>query len=120
MEAPRTVEELRRIPREIPGVPHVVNVVEGGVTPVLPRHEYEEMGFRIILYANLALRAAAFAVRGALEHLLREGDSTALYDRMLDWPARQAIVHIDAIRSLEERYAVDGAIRSGAVEDVAE
>lgn len=107
VEAPESIEELRRIPLEIPGVPHVVNVVEGGITPVLPRHEYEEMGFRVILYANLALRAAAFAVRGAFEHLLGEGDSRALYDRILDWSERQDLVRIDAIKVLEERYATE-------------
>jgi len=117
VEAPQTIHDLRRIPREIPGVPHVVNVVEGGVTPVLTRHEYEEMGFRVILHANLALRAAVFAVQGALEHLLRAGDSAALRDRILDWSARQDLVHLGEVRAIEARYATDGATRSDRVRE---
>lgn len=107
VEAPRTIDELRRIPREIPGVPHLVNVVEGGTTPVLPKREYEELGYRVVLYANLALRAAVFAVRDALAHLRREGDSLGLTDRILEWSARQELVHLNEVKALEEHYGSD-------------
>lgn len=107
VEAPRTLDELRRIPQEIPGVPHLVNVVEGGTTPVLSKREYEKLGFRVVLYANLALRASVFAVRNALDHLRREGDSLGLTDRILEWSARQELVHLDEVKALEERYGSD-------------
>ncbi|HLH25444.1 MAG TPA: oxaloacetate decarboxylase [Chloroflexota bacterium] len=104
VEAPRTVDELRRIPRELPGVPHIVNVVVGGLTPVLPRAELEALGFRLILYAGLALQAAALAVRDALRHLAEHGDPSGMQDRILSFAARQALVDLPAVEALERRF----------------
>jgi 2-methylisocitrate lyase-like PEP mutase family enzyme len=104
VEAPRTVEELRRIPRELPDVPHIVNVVVGGVTPVLPRGELEALGFRLILYAGLALQASALAVRTALRHLAEHGDTRAIADHILGFAERQQAVSLPELEALERRF----------------
>ncbi len=104
VEAPRTREELARIPREVPGVPHVVNIVEGGKTPRLPSAELAAMGFKIVLYPNLALRVAAHAVARALAHLMRSGSSAGLDDVMLSMDERQALVGLPLIEELERDY----------------
>lgn len=104
VEAPRSREELMRIPREVPGVPHVVNVVEGGKTPRLPSAEFAAMGFQIVLYPNLALRVAARAVARALEHLLSSGSSAGLDDAMLSMDERQALVGLPLIEELEREF----------------
>src|SRR5205807_611001 len=88
VEAPRTVEELRRIPRELPEAPHIVNVVVGGLTPVLPLAELEALGFRLVLYAGLALQVSALAVGAALRHLAEHGDPSRLADRILGFDDR--------------------------------
>ena len=36
IESPRTLEEMRRCAVPVPGVPSVANMVEGGLTPILP------------------------------------------------------------------------------------
>jgi 2,3-dimethylmalate lyase len=104
VEAPRTVNELRRIPQELPGVPHVVNVVVGGLTPILSRAELEALGFRLILYAGLALQVSALAVRDALRHLAEHGDPTGIQDRILPFAERQALVDLPAVEALERRF----------------
>lgn len=76
VETPLSREELAAIPHAIP-VPQLVNVVEGGKTPVVPAAAYGEMGFKIVLYANSAMRAAlksvhdgAVRARGRRQHVV--------------------------------------------------
>src|SRR5947209_4805499 len=68
IEAPQSVDELRRIPREVPGN-HICNIVFGGKTPMLPARELGRMGFSGILYANAALQSAMLAMKKTLTHL---------------------------------------------------
>lgn len=91
VEAPTRVEDLARIPAEI-DAPTLVNVVEGGRTPQLPREDYEAMGFAVALYANTAMRLALQAVRTGAAELLRTGDSLGLTEAILPWEERQRLV----------------------------
>jgi 2-methylisocitrate lyase-like PEP mutase family enzyme len=104
VEAPPDVDTLRRLPAEI-DAPLLVNVVEGGRTPELSVTELGELGYRIVLFANTALRLAAHAVGDGLAVLRREGSSRALADRLLSWDERQRLVGLDEYRALAQRYA---------------
>jgi 2-methylisocitrate lyase-like PEP mutase family enzyme len=109
VEAPRTRAELERIPREVDGIAHVVNIVEGGKTPVLPRPELAAMGFSIALYANVALRAAMAGVIRALAHLRANGNSNGLDDAIVGMVERQLIVGLPEVEALErDLLDVDG------------
>lgn len=35
VEAPTEMDQLLRIPKEVPGIPHIINLVEGGKTPLV-------------------------------------------------------------------------------------
>ncbi|MCY4104064.1 MAG: oxaloacetate decarboxylase [bacterium] len=105
VEAPRTVEEIRGIPAELGGTPVLLNVVEGGKTPQLPREELQEMGYRLILHANLLLRVMLKAGEDALAHLYEHGDSVDLGDRVLGWAQRQALVDLERFDDLENRLS---------------
>jgi 2-methylisocitrate lyase-like PEP mutase family enzyme len=65
------------------------------------------MGYRAIIFANVAMRTAAAAVRDAFAELRATGDSRNLLDRMLGWQERQALVGLPEIEALEARYRVD-------------
>ena len=45
VEAPRSKEELARIANEIKEVPLLVNMLDGGKTPILSKAELEKMGY---------------------------------------------------------------------------
>lgn len=65
IEAPRSVEEMKVIGRSF-NAPILVNMAEGGLTPILPPEELGEMGFSIIVYpASLLLRVTR-AIQDAL------------------------------------------------------
>lgn len=58
IESPRSVEELEKIGGSF-GVPHLANMLEGGVTPILSNAELGEMGFSMVIHGiNLLMRSA--------------------------------------------------------------
>jgi len=104
VEAPCTVDEVAMIPRSIP-VPQLVNIVEGGKTPVLPAQVLEEMGFKLIAYANSALRGAIKGMQNVLSTLARDGSTNAVLDQMASWEERQRLVGLPQYTALEARYS---------------
>jgi 2-methylisocitrate lyase-like PEP mutase family enzyme len=112
VEAPRDGGELAAIPGAV-GAPCLVNMVEGGVTPLLPLAELERLGFAIALYANLALRVAASSVGEAFAILRRDGASSALADRMLSWEDRQALVGLPAALEIDRAIAAEAGDIAG-------
>ena len=66
IEAPQTMEEVRAIPKKIQG-PCLLNVVQGGKTPVVRLKDAEAMGYKIAILPGLLLRAAVQAFDQALD-----------------------------------------------------
>lgn len=65
LEAPESVEEMRRYCAEVDG-PKMANMIEYGKTPVLPPQELEAMGYKIAVYPLTLLNASIRAMREAL------------------------------------------------------
>jgi 2-methylisocitrate lyase-like PEP mutase family enzyme len=103
VEAPRNVAEMTLIPKRL-AVPQIVNVVEGGKTPQLPARDLETMGFKIILYANSALRAAVKGIQTVLRSLAERGATDEVLGHMASWDERQRLVDVQAFSDLERRY----------------
>jgi 2-methylisocitrate lyase-like PEP mutase family enzyme len=102
VEAPESVDELRGIPRQVPGL-HIANMVEGGRTPLLPAAELPE--FAIVLFANIALQAAIEGMRSVLADLSRSGSVQGMRDRIAPWGERQRLVRKPMFDDLELRYS---------------
>jgi len=68
VEAPRTVEEVALIGREITA-PKLINIVAGGLTPQLDPAALGELGYAIAIYPTTALMAATTAAIEALARL---------------------------------------------------
>jgi 2-methylisocitrate lyase-like PEP mutase family enzyme len=104
VEAPPDRATLERLPGDI-RAPVLINVVEGGRTPELSVSELGALGYRVVLFANTALRLAAFAAQEGLAVLRRDGTSATLSGRLLDWDERQRLVGLGEHRALADRYA---------------
>jgi 2-methylisocitrate lyase-like PEP mutase family enzyme len=103
VEGPRTVDEIERIAAEV-AAPKLLNIVEGGVTPALPHARLQELGFAIVLYANLALLAGLRAMRDVLQHL-HAGADPATRPPVAAWTERQELARKPAFDELERRFA---------------
>jgi 2-methylisocitrate lyase-like PEP mutase family enzyme len=95
-EAPQTEEELARVPREVPA-PCLVNLVEGGRTPLLPPERLEALGYRLAIYPVTLLYAAAAGMGARLAGgTLRPWDGSSSFEDLKglagfpEWGARAA------------------------------
>jgi 2-methylisocitrate lyase-like PEP mutase family enzyme len=103
VEAPQTVEELRIVGKSVRG-PALVNVFEGGKTPMLGAKELEEMGFRLGIYPSQTHRAAIRAAQRVLAAMKRDGDTSAIEAELATFQGREDAVGTAAWRELEEKY----------------
>ena len=103
VEAPQTVEELRIAGREVRG-PALVNVFEGGKTPMLAASELERMGFRLGIYPSQTHRAAIRAAQRVLRALKEDGDTSRVEADLATFQEREEAVGTAKWRELETRY----------------
>lgn len=73
VEAPRTREEVARIPREVQG-PCLLNLVPAGRTPLLPFAEAQALGYRMVILPGLLLKAVVEASDAALQEVKCSGE----------------------------------------------
>lgn len=105
VEAPQTAEEVRAVPQLLAG-PQLINMVEGGKTPLFEFADLAEMGYAVVLYANAPLRAAMRAMQRILTQLREQGSTTAALDEMVSWEERQRLVQKPRFDELEHRFGV--------------
>jgi len=77
VEAPKTVEEMRRVCEELPG-PKMANIVEGGETPNLTHEEIRDIGYAIAAYPLTLMAAAMQAMTNALYALRDDTDRSGM------------------------------------------
>lgn len=104
VEAPESLEALRRLPREL-ACPQVVNVVIGGKTPALEAAAFGAMGFGMVLYANVALQGAVRGMTHALQRLKEHGELAENPELLATFGERQALVRKPFFDALAARYA---------------
>lgn len=104
VEAPKSADELREIPRQVPGR-HICNVVFGGKTPMVPLEELAEMGFAGVIYANAALQAAMLAMTEVLGYLRQHGSLLGKESAVMSFEQRQRILKLAQFVALEKSYA---------------
>lgn len=106
VEAPLSLEELKKIGRELPP-PLVANMIERGVTPQLTRKELKKLGFQMIVCPLAALYAAAKAVTDVYRILKTKETTRKDLDRMLTFDEFNKIIGLQAKYDAEKRYAVE-------------
>jgi 2-methylisocitrate lyase-like PEP mutase family enzyme len=94
LEAPRSAAEIERFCAEVRGW-RMANMLEGGITPLLPPQELAAMGIHLAAYPLTLLSCAAAAMQQALLDLAA-GRSP---ERMLSFPALKELVGFDAYDS---------------------
>lgn len=117
VEAPTTIDELSLITKEIPNVPHIINLVEGGRTPLVSLEEAEKLGFQIVLCANTILRSAIKGIRDSLTILSKDESQANIQDYICSWEERQELFKLKEINDLEQKYAAENFNGYGRVKN---
>lgn len=100
VDAPESIEELRRVCSEIDG-PCLANLIEGGKTPILSARQLEAMGFAAVTWPVSASYAIAHAVAEVYAALLRDGTTQAAHGRMVDFAAFNGLIGLAQLRESE-------------------
>ena len=106
VEAQESMEELERIPKEIKGVPLVVNMIEGGRTPLLSKDELGKMGYQVIFYNLGSLYSQTKAIQDYCEYVIAHGTSAGFTGPMVSFDEFNSIVGLPELRELEEKFKV--------------
>jgi len=104
VEAPRTKEQIAEIPKRLP-VPQFINIVSGGLTPMIDLNELETMGFSMILYANAALQASIAGMQNVLKHLKTHGSLEGVSAQLASFEERQRLVCKPRFDALGKKYS---------------
>ena len=106
VEAQESMEELERVPQEIKGVPLVVNMIEGGRTPLLSKDELSKMGYQVIFYNLGSLYTQTKAIQDYCEYVIAHGTSAGFTGPMVTFDEFNSIVGLPELRELEEKFKV--------------
>lgn len=81
-EALNTAEMFREFARRMPGVPLLANMTEFGRTPFFSAQEFEEMGYKMVIWPVSSLRVANKAQEKLYATIKRDGGTKAMVDEM--------------------------------------
>ena len=104
IEAPRSIEELKRIAKEI-NAPLVANMIEEGLTPNLPSKDLLKMGYRIAVFPLSGLYAATFAIKQVFLELKNSGATQQARRMMVTFKDFNKFVDLHKYAALEKKYA---------------
>ena len=89
--------------------PLLLNLIEGGKTPLITLEEAKQLGFKIILYPVSALLAAAKAVLEVFRHLREKGTTIGVLDRLMSFEEFESVVGLDRFFRLADELKVTEA-----------
>lgn len=100
VEAPQSMDELARVARDVP-FPQLANMLPGGVTPILPAGDLQQLGFKIVVDPVGTLLATGHVVRQLAEAMLNEGRVDQLSSQMLGFDEVKQLLGLDEISKLK-------------------
>ena len=103
VEAPKSLEEMKQIGREI-NAPLVANMIEGGATPLNSSETLSKIGFKIILYPLSVLYANTFATMNILKELKKSGNTIKYKQKVVNFEQFNDLVELPKFRKMEKKY----------------
>ncbi|NOJ27363.1 MAG: carboxyvinyl-carboxyphosphonate phosphorylmutase [Nitrososphaera sp.] len=103
VEAPRSIEELKRVADEI-DAPLVANMIEDGVTPNLPAKDLLKLGYRIAVFPLSGLYSATYAMREVFTELKKTGATSKTRNMMVQFKDFNKFVDLQKYMDLEKKY----------------
>ena len=82
----------------------VINMFQGGKTPLVPLARLHEYGYRLVIIPSDLQRAVLRAMSDVLEVIRRDGNSAAIADRLAEFHVRDTVVEIDDYLERERRF----------------
>ena len=103
LESPTSKDQMREYCERVSGW-KLANMLEYGLTPILPPAELQEIGYTMAAYPLTLLSASVKAMKESLD-LLRSGESTC--DKILPFSETKDVVGFTKYSEEEQRYKYD-------------
>jgi 2-methylisocitrate lyase-like PEP mutase family enzyme len=91
VEAPTSEAEIAKIASAVSGW-KLINMFEGGKTPLLPVSRLQELGYHLVIIPSDTQRAAIKAMQRVLEAIGRDGSAAAMKGDMVSFKERELLV----------------------------
>jgi 2-methylisocitrate lyase-like PEP mutase family enzyme len=104
VEAPTSETEIAEIAKRLPGW-KLINMFEGGKTPLLPVSRLEALGYSLVIIPSDTQRAAIKAMQRVLAAITRDGSAASMRSDMVSFKEREAIVDTAAYLDRDKLYA---------------
>ncbi|MCG8402271.1 MAG: isocitrate lyase/PEP mutase family protein [Firmicutes bacterium] len=103
VEAPEEIEEMIKITDSF-DIPQLANMVEGGKTPLLSAKELEQIGYKIVIFPNSAVRIMAKAVWELMQEIKTKGTTKHYTDNMFLFDQLNDLLDQNQLQQLEKKY----------------
>ena len=90
VEAPTSEAEIAEIAKRLPGW-KLINMFEGGKTPLLPAARLEALGYHLVIIPSDTQRAAIKAMQRVLAAIARDGSAASMRSDMVSFKEREAV-----------------------------
>lgn len=104
IEAVTQKEDVLALPARL-SAPQVMNMVIGGVTPIVEGPALSALGYGMVLYANAALQGALLGMQQALSTLKAQGSLDESSGVIVPFQERQRLVDKPRWDALEDRFS---------------
>jgi 2-methylisocitrate lyase-like PEP mutase family enzyme len=104
LDAPTSESQIIEIGRRLPGW-KLINMFQGGKTPLLPVSRLEELGFSIVIIPSDLQRAAIRAMQTTLQAIYRDGSSASVLANMAGFEERERLVGTAGYLERGKKYA---------------
>ncbi len=105
VESPESEEEMVKIGKTLKGLPLIVNVVEGGSTPVLPVADYQAIGYSLAIYPAAGFLAMGEALRQVYGQILETGSSIGSPPGLYDFQEFSRLMGFEHVWEFEKKWA---------------
>ncbi len=104
IEAPTSEAEIAEIAKRVPGW-KLINMFEGGKTPLLPASRLEALGYNLVIVPSDTQRAAIKAMQRVLAAIGRDGSAASMSADMASFKEREALVDTAGYLARGGQYA---------------
>lgn len=104
-EALHSAEMFREFAARMPGVPLLANMTEFGKTPFFTAAEFQDMGYRMVIWPVSSLRVANKAQEELYAAIARDGGAQKMIDRMQTRAELYATIDYAGYESLDQTIA---------------
>ena len=103
VESPKSMEELTTVGKSIDH-PLLANMVETGLTPLLPAAELQALGFDIVIFPGGLARFLTRQAEDFLDNLKSEGTTAGYLNRMNTFAQQNEILELAKYDALAKKY----------------